>query len=466
MSFVEQADRSPATAAAAPPAALGRELRELLTIATPVVLAEIGWMSMSIVDALMVGPLGPQAIGAVGLGSVLFLFIAIIGMGMTLGLDTLISQAYGARRTDDCHRWLFHGAGLAVLLSLPLMTITWGVTQAIGQFNLNPEVAPLAASYIARLNYGLLPLLLYSVCRRYLIATGFAAAVTFALVTANLVNAGVNWVLIYGHFGLPALGTDGSAWATTLSRVYMTSVLIAAIVLRERRKPNGLWQVSRRLDAARMRQLVGLGAPAASQLLMEFGVFAAASAFAAKLSPTALAAHHIGINIIGFAYMVPLGISSAGAVMVGRAIGRRDPNGARRAGWLALALGAGSMLVVSLAMLVVPSSLIGLFTRDSAVIEIGVALMGIAAVFQLFDGVQVVATGVLRGTGDTRTPMITNFVGHWLVGLPVGWYLCFAGGWNVSGLWIGLSLGLTLVGVVLVAVWSRAAGRLTPAVPR
>lgn len=430
------------------------ELRDLLKLAIPVVLAEIGWMSMGIVDTLMVGPLGPQAIGAAGLGSGVFSAVGFFGMGLLLGLDTLVSQAFGARRRDECHRWLFHGLVLAVLIAFPLTLVIWLTARTLTVAGLHPEIAPLASSYLALVNFSLLPLLLYGACRRYLQAIGFVVPVTFALVSANLVNAFGNWMLIYGHFGFPAMGTDGAALATALSRAYMAAVVIAGVIWYDYRQRGTLWHVSRRIELAWLRRLLALGGPAATQLLLEIGVFASATLLAGKLTPVASAAHQISLNIISFLFMVPLGLASSGAVMVGRAIGRHDPRGARRAGWMTLGLGATFMTIVGLGLIITPAWLIGLFTTDTQTIAIGVSLLMVASVFQLFDGLQVVGTGVLRGIGDTRTPMIYNLIGHWMIGLPVGWWLCFRAGWGVVGLWIGLSIGLTLVGIVLVVVWA------------
>ncbi len=440
---------------------LRTELQALVALAGPVVLAEIGWMSMGIVDTLMVSPLGPQAIGAVGLGSSLFLAIGILGMGVLFGLDTLVSQAYGARRVDECHRWLFHGIALAGLLAPPLMLAVWIASRTLASFGLHPQVQPLVTSYLAVLDLGLLPLLLYAAFRRYLQGMSVVQPVMLALISANIVNAFFNWLLIYGHLGLPALGTNGSALATTMARVYMATVLGMAIVWTNHRRRSGLWQVPRRIESARLRRLFGIGAPASGQVTLEIGVFAAATAFAGKLEPTSLAAHQIALNLAALTFMVPLGVQSSGAVLVGQAIGRRDPQGASRAGWLAIGVISVFMLTVGAIFFMVPARLIGLFTTDTRVIAIGVSLLSVAAVFQLFDGLQGVATGILRGVGNTRTPMWSNFVGHWLIGLPVGWSLCFVSGWGVVGLWIGLSLGLILVAITLVGVWMKTTRRLT-----
>jgi MATE family multidrug resistance protein len=439
---------------------LRRELSSMFALAGPVVLAEIGWMSMGIVDTLMVSPLGPQAIGAVGLGTGLFFAVGTAGLGVMFGLDTLVSQAYGARRLDECHRWLFHGVALALLMSVPLMGIEFALTLGLARFGLHPQVLPLATSYLTLLNLSLLPLLLYAAFRRYLQAMSIVMPVMFALVSANLVNALFNWLLIFGKLGFPKLGTDGSALATVAARIYMASVLAIAILYNNRRKHTGLWEVSRRIERKRLRRLFALGAPAAGQITLEVGVFSASTALAGKLEPIALAAHQIALNLAALTFMVPLGVQSAGAVLVGQQIGRRDPRGAIRAGWLALLVVSLFMLIVAVIFLTLPSTLIGQFTDNQRVIAIGVTLLYVASVFQLFDGLQGVATGILRGLGSTRWAMWSNFVGHWLFGLPVGYTLCFVFGFGVVGLWIGLSIGLILVAITLVFVWIRLTRRL------
>ncbi len=240
----------------------------------------------------------------------------------------------------------------------------------------------------------------------------------------------------------------------------MAAVLLWAIVVHDRKYASGLRDISARIETWRLRRLFGLGLPAAMQITLEVGVFALATALAGRLEPTALAAHQIALNIASCSFMVPLGIASAGAVRVGQAIGRRDPAGAGRSGWTALAIAALFMSSMALMFLTVPVPLIRLFTADPRVIATGVTLLLVAAVFQLFDGLQVVATGILRGLGDTRTPMLWNLAGHWALGLPLGYALCFRNGWGVTGLWVGLSVGLTSVGLVLVGVWRRRIERL------
>jgi MATE family multidrug resistance protein len=293
---------------------------------------------------------------------------------------------------------------------------------------------------------------------------GVARPVTIALVTANIVNVLFNWMLIHGHLGAPALGVRGSAWATVLARIGMAGFLLATILYREHNSRPGLFETSMRIELARMRRLIALGLPASTQVTLEVGVFAAATALAGKLAPVSLAAHQIALNLVAFTFMVPLGIAAAGAVRVGHAVGRRDPDGAARAGWTALLFGALFMACAAAVFLLIPGVLIGAFTRDLDVVKVGVSLLFVGAVFQMFDGIQGVATGVLRGLGDTRTPMLWNLVAHWFIGLPLGYTLCFVVGIGVAGLWWGLSTGLIICGVALLIVWTRRIDALKQAV--
>ena len=432
-----------------PFAALRREMRPTVSLAAPVVIAEVGWVSMQIVDIAMVGRLGPEAIGAVGVGSALFLALSVFGMGLLLGLDTLVSQAFGARDRPACDGWLRHGVVLALVLTAPLGLLAWIAGSRLDVWGFDPAVLALVRPYFGIVAWSLPLLLLYAAFRRYLQAVSMVRPIMIALVTANVVNAAANWALIFGNLGAPALGVDGAGWATCISRAYMVVVLAVAVSRRGVRP----WTLVSGVRIASLRRLLGLGWPAATQAMLEYGAFAAVTMLAARLEPATLAAHQIVINLAGLTYMVPLGISAAGAVRVGHAVGRRDAAGASGAGWTAIALGTGFMASAAATFLLVPRAILGLFTVDAGVVEVGVSLILIAALFQIFDGLQGVATGALRGLGDTRTPMLLNLAGHWVVGLPVGYLLCFVVGWGVLGLWIGVSAGLLLVGSLVTAIW-------------
>ena len=432
----------------------------MLALAAPVIIAELGWVAMGIVDTLMVGRIGPEAIGAVGLASAVFIAVAVFGMGLLLGLDPLVAQAFGGGRIDECHRWLVAGVWLAILATPPIVGIVFLINLALPYSGLPSEVVALAQPYLWVVGWSLPPLLLYVAFRRYLQAMNIVRAVTYTLIAANIVNAIANWVLIFGYYGAPRLGVTGAAWATFASRVVMAAALFGVIVRRERHMRPRLRDTPLSLDIARVMRLVRLGFPAGGQMLIEVGVFAAATALAGRVSATSLAAHQIAIHMASVTFMIPYGLSSAAAVRVGQAVGRRDPPGAVVAGWTAIALGVTFMACAAAVFLTMPATLIRAFSSDDEVISMGVRLLFVAAIFQLFDGLQGVTTGALRGLGDTRTAMLWNFGGHWLVGLPLGYLLCFYWGYGLVGLWWGLSLGLIICGISLISVWRSKGIRL------
>jgi len=435
-----------------------REVRAMLSLAWPVVIAEMGWTAMGIVDTMMVGPLGPAAIGAVGTGTILFLVVMMPGFGILLALDTFVAQSFGAGRLDECHRWLFAGLQLAAVLTVVLSLAAAGGIWLLPAFDFHPDVLAAMQPYMKHLLWSVAPLLAYVVFRRYLQAMNLVGPIMVALILANAINVLVNWVLINGRWGFPALGVVGAAYATVFSRVVM-AVYLFAVLLRRERRSSGLHDVPFQWDPARMWRLVKLGSPAAGQILLEVGVFAAAGALAGRITPVAVAAHTIVLNIVGFIFMVPYGISSAAAVRVGQAVGRGDRHGMRRAGWAAILISLVVMTMAAVLFATLPGPLMRPFTSDPLVLQIGAALLLVAVVFQLFDGLQTVATGALRGLGNTRTPVVWNLAGHWLLGLPIAYYLCFSRGWGVEGLWSGLALGIILIGSGLLYVWHRDSAR-------
>jgi MATE family multidrug resistance protein len=426
----------------------------MLSLAWPVVIAEMGWIAMGIVDTIIVGPLGPAAIGAVGTGSILFLLVMMPGFGVLLALDTFIAQSFGAGHLDDCHRWLFAGLQLAVMLTVVLSIAALVGVWLLPALQFHPDVLALLQPYMLHLTWSVGPLFAYVVFRRYLQALNLVGPIMVALIVANIINALVNWLLVYGRFGLPALGVVGSAYATVFARVFMALYLFLILWRRERRR-SGIHDVPFVWDPARMWAIVRLGAPAAGQILLEVGVFAAAGALAGRITPAAVAAHTIVLNIVGFVFMVPYGISSAAAVRVGQAVGRGDLHGMRQAGWSAIFITLVVMTLAAILFATTPTLLVRPFSSDTVVLQLGAALLLIAVVFQLFDGLQTVTTGALRGLGNTRTPAIWNLAGHWFLGLPVAYHLCFNRGWGVEGLWTGLAAGIILIGTVLLYAWHR-----------
>jgi MATE family multidrug resistance protein len=438
------------------------ELRPTLRLALPLVLAEVGWMSMNIVDTMMVGrlPNSAVAISAVSISSNLFHVLAFFGEGILIGLDTLVSQSFGAGHREDCYRSLINGVYLTLLMT-PILTLPiFFFRSFFERIHVETSIIDLAIPYTYALGAGMLPLLLYFAVRRSLQAMDLVRPVAFSLVTANIVNLIANYALIYGKWGFPAMGVEGSGWSTAMARLYMVLVLVVYLFWYDRRHHTALLKTPVDLDLKRIRHLLALGLPAATQMTVEIGVFALVAALIARLGPIALASHQIALNTVAFTFMIPLGISSAAAVRVGQALGRKDPVGAALAGNTAILLGGSFMFCMSVALVVFPRYIALMYTNDAVVIKSAIALLAAGAAFQLFDGIQTVATGALRGTGDTRTPMLCHFAAYWLIGLPLGIYLCFRQHWGALGLWVGLSVALILIGILLLQFWQKKSRQL------
>jgi MATE family multidrug resistance protein len=430
---------------------LREELPPMLRLAVPIVFSDLGWMSMGIVDTMMVGRITPDtaiAIGAVSIGSILFSTFAMTGAGLLLGLDTLVSQSFGAGLRDDCHRSLLNSLYFLVPVTPLLMAGIWWCVPLFRLFGYEPALLREITRLVHALIWGMPPLLIYFAVRRYLQAIDRPRPVLFALITANLVNFAGNWILIYGHLGVPAWGIVGSAWSTFAARVYLAAILVGYTLYHE-----WPWRLPLRPDPARIRQLFRLGYPAAGQITFEITVFSAVGALIGKLGGVPIAAHQIALNTVSLTYCIPLGIGSAAAVRVGQGLGRGDSQAASRSGWTAIVLGSGFMFCCGVLLLLFPRAIGRLYTTDAAVIAATVPLLATAAAFQLFDGMQTCATGALRGAGDTRTPMLCHLAAYWVVGLPLGFFLCFHSGWGATGMWIGLCAALILIGLVLLWAW-------------
>jgi len=450
---------------AGPPPGLRRllprrhELRELLRLAFPVVLVQVGMMLMGVVDTVMVGHVSPADLAAVALGNIYFFGSCVFGMGLLFGLDPVVSQAVGAgdrlAMARGVQRGLVLAVGLTVAASL-LLTFAGPVLTLLRQ---PPEVVPKAAGYALATIPGVLPLYVFLVFRQTLQAQGTVLPIVVAMGVANVANVGFNWALVYGNLGMPALGAEGSGWASSLSRGVLAVGMVAISwpllrdLVRPFRPASLRWRP--------IRRMLGIGAPIGAQMAMEYGAFGTAGLFMGILGTVAVAGHQIALNLSALTFMVPLGISQATAVLVGRGVGAEDPPRARRAAVGGLLVGAGFMTGTMALFLLLPGPLARIYSGDAVVVGLAASLLPIAALFQVFDGIQVVATGVLRGVGDTRVPMVLNLVGFWALGIPLGLGLAFGLELGPRGLWWGLAAGLMAVAVLLLLrVRRRLAGVL------
>lgn len=437
------------SAAAIPPQGFRAELLALLRLAVPTVAVQVGWMSMGVVDTIVVGHVSADAMAAVALGNLLFLAITIFGMGVLMGLDPLISQAVGAHDEPSVARGVQRGLILTCGLTLLSTLLVVPIQPALGVLRQPPEIIPTVATYMRVAAGGFLPFYATILVRVFLQATGRIAPMVWATLSANLLNLALNWVLVFGHLGVPALGAIGSSWATTLSR-WALALFMVAFSWRSLR-PH-LWPLPRDIFAmGPLLRVLWLGAPIGIQFELELGIFSLVGLMMGRLGAVPMAANQVALNLASITFMVPLGVSIAASVLVGQAIGRGDMREARRAALVSLVCGIGFMAVSGLTMLVAPRLLAGVYTSDAAVGALAASLIPIAGVFQVFDGTQVVSIGILRGTGDTRTPMLVNILGYWIVALPLSAWLGLYTGAGPRGMWWGLTVGLVIVATVLVA---------------
>ena len=454
------------TSDASSPLARGKaELFALLVLALPLCTVYLGQMLIGVVGTAVAGRLGEIALGASGLGNSLFFALALLGLGIMLGLDPLISQAIGARESALARRLLHSSVWLALALTLPLGAAILAVSVWLERLGIDPRAAEVTRRYVFARLPGLAPFLVFVGLRSYLQAIGVTRPLVVSVVLANAVNLPLSWALTFGDAGLvaiglpalgvPALDVAGAAWANTLATLVQMLVLAEAA----RRIATGSSTRTHVPTRALLARTLRLGIPIGFQLLAEVGVFSLVNVIMGNIDARALASHQVAITLASATFMVPVAIGAATSVRVGHAVGRGDAPAARLAGVVGIATGAVFMLCSALTFLLAPELLARLITNQPGVIAAALPLVLVAAVFQLSDGVQAVAAGALRGAGDTRVALAANLGGHYLIGLPLGLLCAFRWGLGAQGLWWGLSAGLTVVACVLTARVVRVTSR-------
>jgi len=423
------------------------ELRATISLALPVVLVQIGMMFMGVVDTVMVGHVSARVLAAVALGNLYFFNAIVLANGTLMALDPVIAQAVGAEDMEAVSRAVQRGIILAIGLSVVTALLMLPAHSVLVLTRQQPEIIPDTTAYLEISIPGVLPFLVFVVFRQTLQALHRVAPIVWTIIGANLCNAGLNWVFVYGHLGSPTLGAAGSALATLASRWLMAIALLvfAWPSLRPHLVPT---RREARLVTPLLR-LLQLGLPVGLQQLLESGAFGAIGLMMGMLGTTEMAGHQIAITLAALTFMVPLGVAAAASVRVGRAVGARDQPRAKLAARAAFLCGMGFMSITALLFLAAPRLLANIFTSDAGVVAIAGVLIPVAGVFQIFDGAQAVGAGVLRGLGDTRAPLIGMIAGYWLIGLPVSLALGFHTSLRAAGLWWGFVASLSIVAIFL-----------------
>jgi MATE family multidrug resistance protein len=424
-----------------------QEFRALCRLAVPVVVVQLGLMLMGVVDTVMVGRLSAEALGAVALGNLFFFTAAVIGWGTLMALDPVVAQAVGARDEPAIARGLQRGIILSGVVTIPTMLALLLVAPALRAMGQPAELIPDASRYIYIIIPGLLPFYLFIAFRQTLQALERIAPIVPAIVAANQHNALLNWAFIYGNAGAPAMGVAGAALATTLSRFVLAGAVLYTgwDALGPRLRP---WRPES-LEPRALRRMIRIGLPIGAQMFFEYGVFALVGALMGRIGTLAIGGHQIALNLSAIVFMVPQGIGAAAAVLVGQAIGAQVLPLARRSALGSVLLGGGFMVGAALFFLLFPKKLAGLYSTDPRVVAIAGSLIVLGGFFAVFDGLQAVCIGILRGIGDTRAPVAISMVGYWLIGMPVSVVLGFPLGLGPDGLWWGLVIGLAVTAAVL-----------------
>ena len=428
------------------------ELRETLRLAMPVVATQLVIMLMGAVDMMMIGPLGAESLAAASAGNAVYLMLAIFCLGIVMALDPMISQAVGAKEPERAAELLWHGGWVSVVLGIVLAVVCQRSEWLFVALQQEPEVARQAAMYIGPRALGAVPFLVFAAGRGFLNGHGNMRPVLVIAVVANVLNVVADWALIYGHLGLPEMGVAGAGWATAIVRWFMMAAVLVPILAADYRQFTGKVQVPSRADVA---TILRVGGPIGGHMAVEMAVFSSIAVMSGWLGAVAQAAHQIAMTLASLAYHVPVGIAIAASVRVGQAIGRGEPDAAALSGRVALAVSAAFMACCAAIFLLLPGPLADAFSPTLEVRTLAVHLLWIAAIFQVSDGLQVVAGGVLRGVGDTRSSFVANVVAHWTVGLPLGYWLAFGLGAGIDGLWWGVTVSLTVAAVLLTWLFMR-----------
>jgi multidrug resistance protein, MATE family len=431
------------------------ELRALLVLGWPLVVAQLAQNALSITDVVMLGWLGPDALASATLANALFFSVMLFGVGVTGAVAPLVAQALGAGKLRAVRRTVRQGMWVAICLAALLIPIVWFVRPIYVSIGQDPELSAMAEIYIHAACWTFLPAFMIIVLRSFLSAMGATRVVLVITLAGVGVNAALDYALIFGNWGFPRLELAGAGIATSLVNVVMLGLMAGYVVTHRRYRRYHIFGRFHVPDWYTFGRIWQLGLPLALMLLAEVGLFTFASLMQGWIGRDQVAAHAIALQLSSFAFMVPLGLAQATTVRVGLSVGAGSGEGVRKAGWVALGLTLAFMTSSMALLLMIPGTLAGLFldpskAANTAPLALAVSYLFITAVFQVFDGTQATMAAALRGLNDTSVPMVIAIIGYWGIGFPTAWFLGFQAGLGGIGIWWGLAAGLAFVATSLV----------------
>ncbi len=436
------------------------EISKTFKLAYPVIIGQLGVIMMGVVDSIMVGKLGSVPLAAASLGNSLIFLILIIGIGSSVVVSPIVAILVGGKRFSECGVYFRQSLLVNIVLSIIMAGIILLGINYIQYLNQPKEVIELTIIYMTIVGFSAIPLMLFQTYKQFIEGLSIMKPAMIIAILANIINAFVNWILIFGELGFPKLGLAGAAWATFLSRVFMAVVIMIYVMRNQKFKQYDVTFHFRGINIPVIKKLLSLGLPSGFQYFFEVGAFTFAVIMIGWIGANELAAHQIAINLASITFMAVLGISQAASIRVGNAMGEQNIPNVRKAGFTAIALGAGIMSLAGITFILLHNYLPTLYINDEAVISIASRLIIIAALFQLSDGTQAVGIGVLRGLTDVKGPTIITFIAYWIISLPIAYVLAFNFNLGVDGVWIGLLIGLTVSAILLTARFNHKSKKI------
>jgi multidrug resistance protein, MATE family len=438
-------------------------IRETMALAVPVAIGQLGHVALAVVDSLMVGALGPVPLAGASLGHSIFVLLLVFAAGMASAVTPLTAIANGEGDVAGAGRVLRQGVVQNAVLGVLLMLCAWLTADLLHSLGQPRDVVEEAIPYLRMMGLTFVPMLIFMSFRNFIEGLTFTRPAMYIMLVANLVNAGGNWVFIHGKLGMPAMGLAGAGLSSFLVELFACLSIVLYVLRSSRFRAHIEEARKRRHDRGLQRRLFRLGLPAGMQWLFEAGSFSFSALMMGWIGTAALAAHQISINLAAISYMAALGIANAGTIRVGTALGKRDVQQLRRAGYTSIILAVSMMAMAAVLFVVFRHQLPTLYVNDEEVIGIASSLLVLAALFQLSDGTQVVGLGVLRGMTDVTIPMLIAVVAYWLIGVPAGYLLAFHAGLGPEGVWIGFVIGLSIAAISFVLRFRRQCRKIMAA---
>ncbi len=424
------------------------EAKAVSKLGAPIITGQLAQMSMGFVDTIMAGNLSPNDLAAVAIGSSFVNPIFVFSIGLLMALNPIVAQHMGARRIDEIGRTVRHALYLAVVLAAISFMLIRQLDWAMQLLGIEPAVQELSTGYMRAMSWGFLPIISYLVLRFFNEGLSVTKPTMWFALLGLVFNIIGNYVFMYGKLGFPKMGAVGTGWASALVAWIMFLGMLIFTLTNKPYKRFELFSTVKKPDWKYIKEILSVGVPNGMSAFMEVSMFAMVALFMGMLGTTIVAGHQIAINIGSIIFMIPLGFSSAISVRVGTYIGKNDRENARLAGYAGIFLCVLIAIVMATVLVTIPELLVSIYTSDTQVIEIAVALLFMAAIFQVSDGLQVSGAGALRGLKDTTIPMIVNFIAYWVIGLPLGYLIGIYWNFGPSGLWVGLIAGLTVAAIL------------------